>query len=131
MTSFSADQLRTIINLSERRYNECRTDAGHDADITKRMLDLNKTAAAMLRDITTGKKFEYINTGRAAHLGDLLLSGDITDSSEINVFGPDGDLLTRGRWYEDNVLAYANVLGVARKVGSGLTVSFNLSAPVA
>lgn len=73
------------------------------------------------------KDFTYINTGRVINLQALVMSEDIHDKSIIQVFDHEGKFLTKGNWFQDNVLAYADRFGIASKAGTGLTVSFRLS----
>lgn len=68
----------------------------------------------------------FVNTGIVIHLSQLMTSSDVTDQSIITIFDSDGKFLVKGNWYEDKILAYADRLGVARKAGSGLGISFNL-----
>lgn len=105
MTTFTADQLRSIINLSQDRYHECRTRDGIEAESTRHYAALNRTAVTMLHE-ATAPKYEYINTGRQVKLGDLVTSDDITDDTTIKASGVNGNFLARGKWY---ILAGADV----------------------
>ena len=75
---------------------------------------------------TFAKGGPCVNTGRPIKMTELLTSSDITDQSIITIFDKDGKFLAKGNWYEDKILAYADRRGIARKVGSGLGISFNL-----
>ena len=132
MTNFTADQLRSIITLSQNRYHEYRTRDGVQAESTRRMLELNKTAMAMLNEATGRRQYEYIGTGRQVKLGDLVMSDDINDKTMIHVFGVNGNFLARGRWYEDDIMEWTRAIGTVRQAGTSLdhiTVFFRISKP--
>lgn len=129
MTNFTTDHLRSIINLSNDRYLECRTRDGIEAESTLRMLDLTHTALAMLREATVQPKYEHINTGRPVKLADLVLSGDINDNTMIMVYGINGNFLARGTWYMDDILEWSRAIGTVHKTGTGLSVSFRITQP--
>ena len=71
-------------------------------------------------------KFNYINTGKVVRFSGLIQSGDITDRNIIEICDTIGEFVTRGNWYQDNVLAWGSFTGVASKAGTGLTVKFQL-----
>ena len=75
---------------------------------------------------TFAKGGSCVNTGRTIKMSELMVSSDITDQSIITIFDADGKFLVEGNWFEDKILAYADCQGIARKIGSGLGVSFNL-----
>lgn len=68
-----------------------------------------------------------INTGTPVRLKTLIVSGDITDKTVIQIFSSSGSFLARGNWYQDQVLEYIDRLGVAKRPGTGITVNFRLS----
>lgn len=68
---------------------------------------------------------KYINREVPVRLKTLIVSGDLTENSIVQIFD-DGKLVARGRWYNDNILDYAYSWGIASKVGTGLTLKFNL-----
>lgn len=69
---------------------------------------------------------KYINTGKPVDLRILISSGYISDRTIIRVFKSSGQFLTRGNWYQDQILDLLNKTGIATKSGTGLTVSFKL-----
>lgn len=73
------------------------------------------------------KEYKHINTGRIVKLSSLIKSGDITDDSIIQIFDKAGTFVTRGNWYQDNVLDQAERWGRASKAGTGHTVKFQLA----
>lgn len=77
-----------------------------------------------MKYINTG--MEYINTGNPVMLKTLISSGDITDRTIIQIFDSAGAFLTRGNWYQDQVLDYLDGIGTAKKPGTGITVNFKL-----
>lgn len=132
MTTFTADQLRSIITLSQDRYHIYRASSGRAAERTRRMLELNKTALAMLNEITTATpKYEYIDTGRRVKLGDLATSDDIGDDTIILVYGSQGNFLARGYWYTDDVLEWTQAVGTVTLAWSSpyLAVRFRIAEP--
>ena len=70
--------------------------------------------------------FKYLNTNKTVALGDLIKSEDVTDKTIIQVFDAEGKFMTKGNWYQDNLLEYSEAKGIARKPGTGLTVNFRL-----
>lgn len=70
---------------------------------------------------------KHINTGTPVRLKTLIVSGDITDKTVIQIFSSSGSFLARGNWYQDQVLEYIDRLGVAKRPGTGITVNFRLS----
>ena len=70
---------------------------------------------------------KHLNTGRTVRLASLIMSSDILDEHIINIFDQDGRFITKGNWYQDNVLAYTSRFGTAQKVGTGNAISFRLS----
>lgn len=71
--------------------------------------------------------YQHINTGKAVKLSDLIKSGDITDRNIIQIFDTNGAFITRGNWFQDNILGWGDFWGMASKGGTGLTVSFRLA----
>ena len=69
---------------------------------------------------------KIINTGVAVQLSALILSGDLQDANVIHVYDTHGEFVTKGRWMEDNIISRRHCSGIARKVGTGVSVSFNL-----
>lgn len=131
MTTFTADQLRSIITLSQDRYHECRTRDGLEAESTRRYAALYRTAAAMLHE-ATNSGYEYLNTENRVKLADLVVSNDISDKTIIHVFGVNGNFLARGRWYEDDILEWTQAVGTAKIAGSNpdyKTVFFRIAEP--
>lgn len=78
----------------------------------------------MQKYINTGMK--HINTGTPVRLKTLIVSGDVQDDTKITIFNKDGAFLTAGNWYQDQVLNYIDKVGIAKKAGTGLTVSFRI-----
>lgn len=131
MTTFTADQLRSIITLSQDRYHECRTRDGLEAESTRRYAALNRTAATMLHE-ATNSGYEYLNTEKRVKLSDLVVSDDISDKTIIQVFGINGNFLARGHWYEDDILEWTQAVGTAKIAGSNpdyKTVFFRIAEP--
>ena len=71
--------------------------------------------------------FKHINTGRIVRLSSLIKSGDISDKSIIQIYDTEGKFITRGNWYQDNVLGWCDRFGKATKGGTGLTVKFQFT----
>lgn len=71
--------------------------------------------------------FKYINTGRTVKLSSLIKCSDITDKSIIQIYDAEGKFITKGNWYQDNVLGWSDHFGKASKAGTGLTVKFQLT----
>lgn len=67
------------------------------------------------------------NTDGNIKLSTLIKSGQINDSSIIQIFDNFGNFLTRGAWYSDSVLEYTERFGKATKPGTGRTVNFRLA----
>lgn len=75
-------------------------------------------------------KYDYLNTGNVIKLETLVKSTDVTDETIIQIFDNDGNFVTKGNWFQDNILEYAavkGVKGVANKPGTGHTVNFRMS----
>lgn len=72
------------------------------------------------------KEYKHLNTGNAVTMGALIQSSDIGDKEIIQIFDKDGTFLTKGNWFQDNVLEYTQAMGIATKPGTGLTVNFRL-----
>lgn len=70
---------------------------------------------------------KYINTNKPVNLKTLIVSGEISDESRIQIFNNAGSLLACGRWYQDQILAYVDKIGTATKTGTGLSIKFKLS----
>lgn len=77
------------------------------------------------------KEYKHLNTGNAVTLEALIQSSDIGDKEIVQVFAEDGAFLTKGNWFQDNVLEYIQATGIATKPGTGLTVNFRLVAETA
>lgn len=71
-------------------------------------------------------KFTLINTGKATKLASLIKSGDIKDHHVINIYDTTGQFITKGNWFQDNILNWGSFTGIATKAGTGNTVSFKL-----
>ena len=69
---------------------------------------------------------KYINTGKPVCLKTLICSGDINDRTMIRIFDCVGSFLTRGNWYQDQILEHIDRIGVAKRPGTGITVNFSL-----
>lgn len=69
---------------------------------------------------------KYINTHKVTNLKSLIVSGDITDNTRVQIFTKLGHFVTAGRWYNDNILDYLETFGTVTKAGSGITISFHL-----
>lgn len=72
--------------------------------------------------------YKYINTGKPTTLRDLVFSGDVDGTEIIHIYGSDGTLLVKGEWFRDQILPYTEREGLVRKVGSGRSISFRLTA---
>lgn len=72
-------------------------------------------------------KYEFLNTGKAVKLESLVKSEDITDEYVIQIFDQNGQFITKGNWFQDNILEYTNAVGIATKSGTGHTVSFKIA----
>lgn len=70
---------------------------------------------------------KYIDTNTTVRLRNLIISGDISDKTEITIYTNDGKFLCRGKWYEDKVLEYGECFGKAHKAGTGVSVQFRLA----
>lgn len=71
-------------------------------------------------------EYKYLNTGQEISLHRLIISGDISDDTLIEIYDASGYLCTKGEWYRDWVLAHLEYVGVAWKPGSGRTIHFKL-----
>ena len=67
---------------------------------------------------------KYINSTETIRLQHLIVSGEISDETIIDLFDKNGKQVTRGKWYEDNILNYSRSFGKAYKAGTGLTIKF-------
>ena len=67
-----------------------------------------------------------IGAGKICSLQDLILSDATNDKTQIAIYNAEGKFVTRGKWYSDQVLAYAERFGKAYKAGTGLTITFLL-----
>ncbi len=72
-------------------------------------------------------KYEFLNTGKVVKLESLMQSEDITDKTVIQIFDQNGQFVTQGNWFQDNVLEYTSAVGIATKPGTGHTVSFKIA----
>lgn len=70
--------------------------------------------------------YKYINSGEAIPLHRLIVSGDITDDAQIEIYSAAGSLVAEGEWYRDWILAHVEDVGVAWKPGRGRVVHFKL-----
>ena len=68
----------------------------------------------------------YINTGKPVRLRTLIVSGDIDDKTVISIYDAQGKFVCRGEWYRDRVLDFGEMFGIAKKAGTGHSVSFRL-----
>lgn len=73
------------------------------------------------------KKYEYINSGSIIKLQTLIQCGEVEDKNIIQVFDETGVFVTKGNWFQDNVLEYGQCKGIATKAGTGLTVNFKMA----
>ena len=71
-------------------------------------------------------KFTLINTDKTVRLSSLIESGDVSDSNVIVIYDTDGSFITKGNWFQDNILWFADRFGMSSKAGTGNTVSFKL-----
>ena len=69
---------------------------------------------------------KYINTESTCSLRSLIISGDITDKTQITIYSADGKFICRGQWYEDKILDYGEMIGRASKAGTGVSIAFRL-----
>ena len=72
------------------------------------------------------KKYAHINTGRPVRLESLIVSTDLRRSDIIQILNANGEFVTKGNWFQDNILAWGDFWGTATKAGTGNTVSFKL-----
>ena len=72
------------------------------------------------------KTYTHINSRKAVRLATLIKSGEIGDRDIIQIFNADGRFVTKGNWFQDNILEMSHFFGFATKAGTGLTVSFKL-----
>jgi hypothetical protein len=70
---------------------------------------------------------KYINTGKAVTLRDLIVSGDINNKTQINIYDKNGNFIRRGKWFDDKILCYDSESGIASKAGMGYSISFKLT----
>lgn len=70
--------------------------------------------------------YKFVNTGIKAKLSSIIMSGDVRDENLIQIFDTMGNFITKGNWFQDNILSWGDFYGVARKGGTGRTISFNL-----
>lgn len=71
---------------------------------------------------------KYLNTGKAVTLRDLIVSGDINDRTQINIYDKNGNFIRRGKWFDDKMLEYiGRESGIASKAGTGYSISFKLT----
>ena len=70
------------------------------------------------------REYKFVNTGKSVSLEDLILSGDISDVTNISIFGVEGKLIAAGNWYEDKILRYTQRVGTAQRVGSAPCYKF-------
>ena len=74
----------------------------------------------MIKDKVTSTN---VNDGSQHTLRELIVSGDITDKSILNIFDADQRFLCRGHWYEDRILKYGEEPCKSRKAGTGLSIT--------
>ena len=73
------------------------------------------------------KDHTIINSGKPVKMSSLIQSGEVGDRNVIEVYDTLGNFVTRGNWYQDNVLSWGGFWGIASKAGTGLTVKFQLA----
>lgn len=67
---------------------------------------------------------EYINSTETVRLSRLILSGELNDSSMIQIFNANGNFICQGHWYDDSILKHRGILGKAYKSETGHIVKF-------
>lgn len=63
---------------------------------------------------------------KKVQLASIIKSLEVGDSTTIKVYGADGRFITKGNWFHDTVLYYADMFGHATFHG-GSVVSFKLA----
>lgn len=72
------------------------------------------------------EKYNYLNTGSIIKLQTLIHSGEAEDKNIIQIFDESGVFVTKGNWFQDNILEYTEAKGIATKPGTGLTINFKM-----
>lgn len=71
-------------------------------------------------------KYNYLNTGSIIKLETLIQSGEAQDKNIIQIFDESGVFVTKGNWFQDNILEHVEAKGIATKPGTGLTINFKM-----
>lgn len=66
------------------------------------------------------------NKCKVVKLSTLICNGKIRDESIIQIYDANGCFITRGHWYQDNILNWGEHRGIAHRMGAGFSISFNL-----
>lgn len=72
---------------------------------------------------TINDNVTLINDGCQHTLRELIVSGDITNKSILNIFDADLRFICRGYWYEDKILKYGEEPCKSRKAGTGRSIT--------
>lgn len=72
---------------------------------------------------TINDSVTLINDGCQHTLRELIVSGDITNKSILNIFDADQRFICRGYWYEDKILKYGEEPCKSRKAGTGRSIT--------
>ena len=73
------------------------------------------------------KDYTYINTGKIITPIDLINSGDVDDSTIIEIYDARGGFVSKGPTCMVPWSGWGRLPGMARKVGTGHTVSFRFA----